>query len=99
MGTTAVAGAEPRRLSLEERGDIIARLVGLEAKQGWMAISQTQTTASLTKGKDHSHVLHLILTLITLGFWLLVWIPLVIFTGKKNKTISVDEFGQVTRKG
>ena len=95
MSTTASA---TQAVSAEERGDILARAVNGEVSHGWRVVSQTGSQAQLTKGKHHSHLLHLILTLLTLGVWLLVWIPLVVFGGEKSRFISVDEYGQVSRR-
>lgn len=50
------------------------------------------------KGKPTNHVLHLILSIITLGVWIPVWICVVIFAGEKQRFVSVDEYGRVTRR-
>lgn len=51
-------------------------------------------------GKPVNHVLHLILTLITAGLWLVVWVILAIAAsaGQKTFTLTVDEYGQVLRQ-
>jgi uncharacterized membrane protein len=36
-------------------------------------------------------VLHLLLTLVTCGVWVLVWIYLAMFQGEKHKTISTRD--------
>ena len=42
--------------------------------------------------KRWNHVLHLILTLVTLGFWGIVcWIALAIFGGEKRQMITVHD--------
>lgn len=84
----------PRKLTPEERSEILNRLVIQHTSKGWRVASQTQTQAQLVKGKNHSHLLHLILTLLTLGVWLLVWIPLAILGGEKHKLLAVNEYGQ-----
>ena len=41
-----------------------------------------------------NHLLHLILTIITLGLWVFVWIALVIIRRReKHEVINVDEYG------
>ena len=57
--------------------------------------SQSDYQAVLVSGKKVNHVLHLILTLLTFGLWVFVWIGLVIFGGEKRRMVSVDEYGQV----
>ena len=47
----------------------------------------------MVRGHRPNHVLHLILTLITLGVWAIVWILVAILGGEKRKVISVDEYG------
>lgn len=58
--------------------------------------SQSDFSAVIVHGKPVNHILHLILTLVTLGFCALVWIPLVIFTGEKREMVFVDEFGNTS---
>lgn len=83
----------PRTLSLEERSEILARLVSEQVRHGWRILSQTQTQAQLVKGHRTNHILHLILTIITLGVWSIVWLLMVILGGEKHKMISVNEYG------
>jgi hypothetical protein len=47
----------------------------------------------IVKGSKTSHVLHLILTLVTAGLWAIVWIALAIFGGEKRTVIDVDAYG------
>jgi hypothetical protein len=86
-----------QKLSLEQRGEMVNNIVAQEARSGWRVVSQTQTSAQLVKGHRTNHILHLILTLITLGIWAIVWILMVIFGGEKYRTITVSEYGQVSR--
>jgi hypothetical protein len=81
-------------LTTEERSEILNREILRYTSKGWRVQSQGPTQAQLVKGKNHSHLLHLILTLLTLGVWLLVWIPLALFGGEKHKLIAVNEYGQ-----
>lgn len=65
------------------------------ARQGWRMEARGEYQATIAKGKNHSHLLHLVLTIITLGVWLLVWIPLALFGGLKQRLLSVDDAGRV----
>lgn len=82
--------------SLEQRGEILARAVNLYVSKGWRVVSQTQTSAQLVKGHRTNHLLHLILTLITLGVWAIVWLLVAAFGGEQQQFISVNEQGAVT---
>jgi hypothetical protein len=37
----------------------------------------------------------LILSLVTIGFWAIIWIALAIFGGEKRSMVTVDEYGNV----
>jgi len=82
MTTTTTTVDEARRASL-------TRQIVKETSRGWRVVSQTDTSAQLVKGKPTSHLLHLILSIITLGFWLPVWACVAIFAGEKHKHIAV----------
>jgi hypothetical protein len=81
---------------MDQRTEALSRAVNAQVSHGWSVVSQSPTQAQLVKGKHHSHVLHLILTLLTLGLWLVVWIPLAVFGGEKHRFISVNEQGVVS---
>ena len=96
MTTTDMAMTDtPSPLTLEERQEILSHAVAAHAAKGWTVLSQTPTQASLTKGKNTSHGVHIFLSIITLGVWLIVWLLLVLFAGKKTKLLTVDEHGNV----
>ena len=46
-------------------------------------------------GHRVTHVLHLILSIITFGLWLIVWILMGVFGGEKRAMVTVDEYGNV----
>jgi hypothetical protein len=56
--------------------------------KGWRIESRTTTSAVLVKGKPVNHVLHLLLSLVTVGLWIPVWILLTIAGGEKRKRIA-----------
>lgn len=85
--------AGPVRKSSEERKEALARAVHTQVAQGARVESQADYNAVLVKGHRPNHVLHLILTLVTLGLWVFVWIGVTIFGGEKRMTVSVDEWG------
>lgn len=85
------------QITREQRNDILGRNVSELVSQGYRPESTTETQAVLARGKRVNHLLHLILSLITFGAWVFVWVPLAIFGGEKRVVLSVDEWGNVSR--
>ena len=79
-----------------ERTNTLDAEIQYHASEGWRLRSKTVSEAHLVKGKPVSHFLHLFFAIVTLGLWLLVWIPLIIFGGDRHKYVTVDERGGVT---
>jgi hypothetical protein len=50
-------------------------------------VHQADTEAVVAFGKDPNHILHALLTLFTLGAWLIVWIILMITMGKVRQVV------------
>ena len=50
----------------------------------------------LIRGQKVNHVLHLILTLVTVGLWGLIWIALVTLGGEERQMVQVDEWGNTS---
>lgn len=51
--------------------------------------------AVIVQGKPVNHILHLLLTVFTLGLWAIVWIILALNGGERRTTIEVDEAGRL----
>lgn len=81
--------------SSRERKELLGRHITSMVAQGYRVESQSDFQAVMVKGKDVNHILHLILSLVTAGLWLLVWLLLVATGGEKRSMITVDEFGNV----
>ena len=81
--------AETRRAALAQR---LQKAQG----DGWRVESQTEFSASLAKGHRPNHLLHLVLTVLTLELWAIVWIILAITNKEKHRFLAVDEQGNVT---
>lgn len=59
--------------------------------------SRSATTAVLVLGQPVQHVLHLILSLLTAGIWLIVW-ALMVFSNKQQRIVlALRENGSVSR--
>ena len=67
------------------------------ATNGWRVESQTNEQAILAKGKPVNHVLHGVLTLLSAGVWLIVWLPLWLVNRRQTLVLSVDDYGNVRR--
>lgn len=93
--------ATTQQRTSEERQEILAGAVNNAVRDGYRVESQTAHQAIVVKGRRPNHLLHLILSLLTLGLWMLfVWLPVVVFGGERRRVITVDTFGNVqTAKG
>jgi hypothetical protein len=70
--------------------------------QGWRLQSTGVGTAVMVnaqQGPTTNHVLHAILSLLTCGLWLIVWLCIVLFSQtnpQRSLLVLVDEAGNVT---
>lgn len=85
----AVKTPEERRAALAQRLQYIVNVDHARIE------SQTDYQAVVVTGKPTNHILHLLLSIFTLGLWIPVWIILAIVGGEKRRIIAVDDFGQV----
>jgi len=84
----AAATADGRRAALARR---LAGFTGA----GWRVESQTDFQVVLVKGHRPNHVLHLILSIVTLGLWLIVWLIVALVSKERRMVLTVDEAGEV----
>jgi hypothetical protein len=80
-----------------ERREILNREVTAALQQGGRIESQSDFNAVVLHGKPVNHVLHLILSVLTVGFWLIVWALLVLTNKPQRVVFSVDSDGAVHR--
>ncbi len=73
------------------------RAVAAELAAGAELQSQAGTNAVLLKGKKVNHILHAILSLLTAGLWLIVWLILVVTNKTQRIVLSMNEHGQLER--
>ncbi len=78
----------------ERRSALDAR-VARELADGATLESQAGYNAVLIKGKKVNHILHLILSILTAGIWLIVWLLLVITNKRQRIVLFVNEEGIV----
>jgi hypothetical protein len=79
----------------ERRKQALATAISNEVRSGWNVQSQSDYQAVMhIPAQKTNHVLHLILTILTLGLWVVVWIAMVVIhKGEQHEVVSVDEYG------
>lgn len=90
----------PERPTRDQRRELFARTLQLEVAPGGRIGGRIESQGDLQAVvvRPHTnHRLHLVLTVLTGGFWAFVWLPLAALHGrKKRQFINVDEFGLIT---
>jgi len=81
------------RKNADERKQMLARTTANEVRQGWRVESQSDYQVVMVKGSRPNHLLHLFITIFTLGIWGLVWLGIVLAGGEKRQVVEIDEFG------
>ncbi len=76
-----------------DRGYILASTVHAHAARGWRVESQTNASALLVKGKQVHNGAHAVMTLLTGGLWLAVWLPSMLINRRRCLAITVDAYG------
>lgn len=87
------------QLDPENRKAILAREVAAEIRKGWRVESQTEFQAVLVKGHRPNHLLHLLLSVFTIGLWLIGWLLVAVFAGEKRQVLEVDVYGNAIKRG
>lgn len=79
----------------QQRAQILDQALIAKAAQGGRLETRTATTGVVIMGKPVNHILHLLLSVLTCGFWLWVWLLIAAVGGEQRRILTVDEFGQV----
>ena len=74
---------EPWLVALEVR---VTRLTA----EWWRIETRNEGSVTLTRGRKINHILHLLLSVVTVGVWMLVWGCLIAFSGKRTVRLYVD---------
>lgn len=82
------------RVSPDQRRAVLANVIGAEIRRGWRVESQSDFQATFIRGHRPNHVLHLLLTIVTLGLWVIVWILVSISSKEVRTVVTVDEYGR-----
>lgn len=88
-------GSEWGAPSPEDRQAALDARVAQWIRAGYRVEAQSPTQAVMVTGRRPNHVLHIILSVLTLGLWLIVWFLVACFSGEKRKTISVAADGRL----
>lgn len=92
MSTTATAPT----ITPDERKAKLDALIVDWTRGGWKLETRSDYQAVISKGHRPNHILHLLLTIFTLGLWAIVWIIVSITSREKRKTLAVDENGRTS---
>jgi CTP-dependent riboflavin kinase len=68
-----------------------------ELRRGARLESRTLVSAVVVTGRPVNHVLHLILTILTSGLWIVVWGLMALGAGEQRFYLSIDPYGQVRK--
>jgi hypothetical protein len=97
--TSEITGEQPAVTTwdADRRKQTLAQAVANEVRGGWSVESQSDFQAVMVQpGTKVNHLLHLVLSLITLGIWLIVWALVTLMHKRtRHEVISVDEFGNM----
>jgi hypothetical protein len=80
----------------DERFAILQREIMEAVGKGWTVEGQwPPDRAILSKPASVNHVAHAILSLLTCGLWLIVWLLLALNSEPERRMLYVDQFGEV----
>ena len=91
----SVVTPSSEKKTMDERKAILAQQIQMAVAKGGRIQSQSDNMSVIIYGKPVNHMLHLFITLITSGLWLIGWIIVSMNGGEKREMITVDEFGNV----
>lgn len=69
------------------------QIVAQRVSQGWTVEARTDSQAVMHKGKRPNHILHLILSILTVGVWVPVWIFLSLVQKPQHLAVTVGADG------
>ena len=84
----------------DERKQILAQTVANTLAQPgrWRMESQSDYNAIVVKGSRPNHTLHLILSIVTIGFWLIIWLIIWLVQKERKYMLTVDAYGNTTNQ-
>ena len=85
----------PKLRTDDERKAILSEFVLKQVSVGWHIELQEDFRAVLSKKPKTNHVVHFILSLLTAGFWLIIWLFIAIGSKTQTHTYRVDSYGVI----
>jgi hypothetical protein len=82
-------------LSNDERKAAMAARIAHFAREGWRVETLMDFQAILVRGHPTNHVLHLLLSVVTFGLWLVYWLAVALDGGEQRVVLHVDESGHI----
>lgn len=82
-------------MTADERRDVLAATTARWVRAGGRVETSTDFQTVIVYGRRPNHLLHLFLTIFTIGLWAPVWLFLGLFGGERRKTLTVYEDGEV----
>jgi hypothetical protein len=89
-------------LSIEQRSDRLDLAVADAVRRGGRVEFRSTTQAVIVFGKarsDGMHVVHFLLTLLTFGVWVIIWILWAMSRHEDRVTVSIDPHGNLVVNG
>ncbi|MCY4108289.1 MAG: hypothetical protein OXG11_04575 [Chloroflexi bacterium] len=83
---------------LERREALQKQIEELTRRENYWVDSRSDYEAVLVKGRRVNHLLHGIVSVLTVGVWLPVWILLTVFGGEKRRRFYVTPEGRVEER-
>lgn len=80
------------------QGDALDARIAQYIAQGWRFEGRYGNQATIAGGRRVNHILHLILSIITFGLWLIVWLIMGMAGGEKRRVLTLQPDGTVTDK-
>ncbi len=73
----------------EFRQQILEEQISEHIRMGWRIESVSKFSAVVVVGKPVNHILHLLLTALTFGFWAPMWVAISVFQREHRKILTV----------
>jgi Mg2+/citrate symporter len=87
------ADGELRIRSVDERKLLLREFVVGKVAAGSRVELQDDFSAVLVFGTKPNHILHFILSILTAGFWLIIWLFIALGSKERRTLYKIDEYG------
>ena len=84
---------ELRIRSAEERKSLLRDFVVSKVATGSRVELQDDFSAVLANGTKPNHILHFILSILTAGIWLIIWLFIALGSKERRTVYKIDEYG------